>query len=307
MSDPEQALAWGAESLWRQLQPLLPGIGVEVLARAESTNTILIERARHSGGQRDAPVSRPGEFDPIGGGRTPHGRRSGDTQPCLLVAEHQTRGRGRMGRNWQSARGASLTFSLSMPMAPKDWSGLSLAAGIALAEALDPPRPGTPPRLMLKWPNDLWLADPTHPLGGRKLGGVLIETVPVGERRMCVVGVGLNVLPLALEDLGTGYACLQELSHAASAPWALKLVAAPLVRAMQHFERDGFAAVVPAYAARDLLAGRRITTSLSDLPEGEAAGVDTRGALKVVVGGRTHAVVSGEVSVRPVTTGDTAC
>jgi BirA family biotin operon repressor/biotin-[acetyl-CoA-carboxylase] ligase len=212
-----------------------------------------------------------------------------------------------MGRTWQSLRGASLTFSLSLPMAPADWSGLSLAAGVALAEAMDPPRTGTVPRLMLKWPNDLWLADPTHPLGGRKLGGVLIETVPVGERRMCVVGVGLNVLPLALDDLDTGYACLQELSCTASAPWALNLVAAALVRAMQHFERDGFASVAPAFAARDLLAGRRLTTSLSDLPEGEAAGVDSRGALQVVAGGRTHTVVSGEVSVRPVATGDAAC
>ena len=43
----------------------------------------------------------------------PHGRRAGDTQPCLLVAEQQTRGRGRQGRTWQSTAGASLTFSLS--------------------------------------------------------------------------------------------------------------------------------------------------------------------------------------------------
>ena len=67
-----------------------------------------------------------------------------------------------------------------------------------------------PARIGLKWPNDLWLLD--GPGRGRKLGGVLIETVAVGERRMSVVGVGLNVLPQPVAlDLSSGYACLQEL------------------------------------------------------------------------------------------------
>ena len=299
MSDTEQPLSWGAEALWQQLQPLLPGISVEVLARAESTNTILIERARHSGGQRDAPVSRPGEFDPLDGPRTPHGRRSGDTQPCLLVAEHQTRGRGRMGRTWQSARGASLTFSIGLPLAPADWSGLSLAVGVALADALDPPAPGIDARIGLKWPNDLWLVDPLNPLGGRKLGGVLIETVPVGDRRMCVVGVGLNVLPQSLDDLSTGYACLAELDARMTAPQALALVAPALVRALQQFQSEGFARFASAFARRDLLAGRAVSTSLPDLPEGVAEGVDERGALRVSVGGSVRALVGGEISVRP--------
>ena len=70
--------------------------------------------------------------------RTPHGRRSADVQPCLLVAEQQTRGRGRLGRGWIASAGASLTFSLALPLAPEEWSGLSLAVGLALAEALDP-------------------------------------------------------------------------------------------------------------------------------------------------------------------------
>lgn len=307
MSDTEQPLSWGAEALWKQLQPLLPGISVEVLARAESTNTILIERARQSGGQRDAPVSRPGEFDPLDGPRTPHGRRSGDTQPCLLVAEHQTRGRGRMGRTWQSARGASLTFSIGLPLAPADWSGLSLAVGVALADALDPPATGIDPRIVLKWPNDLWLADSFNPLGGRKLGGVLIETVPVGERRMCVVGVGLNVLPQALDELSTGYACLVELDSHITAPRALAMAAPALVRTLQQFESEGFARFASAFARRDLLAGRAVTTSLPDLPEGVAEGVDERGALRVSFGGSVRALVGGEISVRPSGGGGTAC
>ncbi|MDP2006618.1 MAG: biotin--[acetyl-CoA-carboxylase] ligase [Rubrivivax sp.] len=300
-------LNWGAEALWLQLQPLLPGLSVEVLARAESTNTVLLERARLLGGARDAPISRPGELDTAAvGGPTPLGRRGADVQPCLLVAEQQTRGRGRLGRDWVSSVGASLTFSLALPLAPADWSGLSLAVGLALAEALEPLPPSSlvdtaaapAPRLQLKWPNDLWLADvPASPGRGRKLGGILIETVSVGHRRMCVVGVGLNVLPQAVPDFPQGYASLQELQPGLSAPEVLARVAEPLVRALLDFERHGFAPLVAAYARRDLLRGQAVTTTLAEAPAGVADGVDERGALRVLSGG-VHLVVSGEVSVR---------
>jgi BirA family transcriptional regulator, biotin operon repressor / biotin---[acetyl-CoA-carboxylase] ligase len=288
-------LHWGAEALWEQLEPLLPGISVEVVARLESTNTRLLERARQSSGQRDAPVTRPGQLQE--GDRapsSPYGRRAGDTQPCLLVAEHQTRGRGRLGRDWQAAAGQSLTFSLSLPLAPREWSGLSLAVGVALAEALQP-APAAPP-IGLKWPNDLWLVD--EPGRGRKLGGVLIETVAVGQRRMCVVGIGLNVLPQQIEGLATGYASISEFDPATTAPRALAAVAAPLVRALLRFEREGFAPFAPTFAARDLLLGHRITTNAPEAPEGVADGVDEHGALRVKTPESLHLLVSGEVSVR---------
>ena len=95
-----QHLHWGAEALWEALSPLLPGLSVEVVARVESTNTRLLERARQASGLRDAPVTRPGQLlDGAGEPPSPLGRRAGDIQPCLLVAEHQTRGRGRLGRD----------------------------------------------------------------------------------------------------------------------------------------------------------------------------------------------------------------
>ena len=78
------------------------------------------------------------------------------SRPCLLVAERQTAGRGRHGRAWHATPDASLTFSLAWPLAPRRLSGLSLAVGVALAEALDP-RAGDALRIGLKWPNDLWL------------------------------------------------------------------------------------------------------------------------------------------------------
>lgn len=297
-----QHLNWGAEALWEQLLPLLPGLSVEVVARVDSTNTRLLERARELSGTRDAPITRPGELErATPGPATPHGRRGADVMPCLLVAEQQLRGRGRLGRDWVSSAGASLTFSLSLPLAPADWSGLSLAVGLALADALDPLADDTAaPRINLKWPNDLWLLD--APGRGRKLGGILIETVTVGRHRMCVVGVGLNVLPQptpvpGAPELTHGYACLQEIAAEATAPAVLARVAEPLVRGLLAFQAEGFAPLVARYARRDLLVGRTVTTTLADVPAGVAEGVDERGALRVRAG-ELHHVVSGEVSVR---------
>lgn len=268
---PAPSLDWDEEALRRQLEPLLPGLTVEIAQRLPSTNTSLLERAR----------------------------RGPEFKPCLLVAQEQTRGRGRLGREWWSSGPASLTFSLALPLAPADWAGLSLAVGLALAQALDPCAAASDvPRIGLKWPNDLWLID--GPGRGRKLGGILIETVSTGSRRVCVVGVGLNVLaqPVAApQALRHGYAGLQEIAAAASAPWALAQLAEPLLRGLLRFEAEGFAPCVAAYARRDLLKGRSVSTTLPELPEGLAEGVDASGALWVRRG-ELFRVVSGEVSVR---------
>lgn len=296
MSDTAQR--WRIESLWQQLLPLLPGLSVEVVPRTVSTNTTLLERAR--------VVSRPDPEDADVLVRRSvesraFGRRAADVQPCLLVAEHQTGGRGRQGRSWQSAPGASLTFSLSLPLRLADWSGLSLAVGIAIAEALDPLSPGATPRLGLKWPNDLWLMDDFTPANrrGRKLGGVLIETVAAGTHRLAVIGLGLNVLPLADAEVTTGIACVQELDPQASPPSVLSRIALPLVQTLKDFERTGFAPFVARYAARDLLAGATVHTTHADIAEGQGEGVDEHGALLLRAADGLHRVTSGEVSVRP--------
>ena len=306
-------LQWGAESLWQQLEPYLQGLSIEVLASTESTNTLLLDRARLDSGRLDAPVTTPGalevmrsrgrDISDLDAASGPFGRRAGDTHPALLVAEHQTLGRGRQGRSWLASAGASLTFSLGLPLAPRDWSGLSLAVGVTLADALEPPEPGCSPRLQLKWPNDLWLID--EPGRGRKLGGVLIETVAVGRQRMVVVGVGLNIAALALtRELSNGFACLHEFDPAASAPAALHRVALPLVKALLQFEREGFASFATAYARRDLLRGQRVATydaadSRTAL-EGTVEGVSGSGSLLLRVGPSLHLISSGEVTVRMV-------
>jgi BirA family transcriptional regulator, biotin operon repressor / biotin---[acetyl-CoA-carboxylase] ligase len=278
-------LDWPCLSLQARLQPLVPGLRVEALAQVDSSNTCLVDRWRN-----------------------------GDATPALLVAEDQTQGRGRNGRPWHSAPGASLTFSLALPLKPDDWSGLSLAVGVALADAIEPLQAGRSPRLWLKWPNDLWLADgPAAAPRWRKLGGILIETVGGAGTRACVVGAGLNVqarahLPAPVgsdtatpaDPLSSGYACVQELDVAWTAPALLALVAEPLLRALLRFEREGLAPFVQAFARRDLLQGHPVTTTLATVPTGRAEGIDAQGALRVRQNGQLHTVSSGEVSVRPV-------
>ncbi len=308
-----QPLLWGAEALWEQLSPHLPDLSVEVVARIASTNTALLERARVASDAHEvdgpAQVRRSTESQAFG-------RRAVDLQPCLLVAEHQLAGRGRQGRPWQAVAGSSLTFSLALPLHPPDWSGLSLAVGVTLAEALDPwpaAQPGHTPRILIKWPNDLWLVDAISPAAspaasptaspavGRKLGGILIETVSSGTQRLAVIGVGLNVLPMSIgtADASSGFACLHELDARVSAPQVLARVALPLVVALRQFEHSGFAPFAERFAARDLLFGRSVSTTQADAAEGVAQGVTASGALQVLTASGLRALSSGEVSVRP--------
>ena len=324
MSAPgEHGLDWGVERLHLQLSQVMPNLAVEVVSKITSTNTALLERAR-------VPSRLSSDFDMDGLRRLPEGkafgRRDADYQPCLLVAEQQTHGRGRQGRSWQSQPGASLTFSLAIPLAPADWSGFSLAVGVALAEALDPAgardatgASPTRPWIGIKWPNDLWLMPPTGAAGeGRKLGGLLIETVSAGALKLAVVGVGLNVLPMSLDEAQatSGFACLHELDSTATAPAVLARAALPLVEALQQFSRNGLAGFAERFAARDVLRGRTVIAGIGaggaaaaeGALSGVADGVAGNGALRLITADGLREVISGEVSVRVAsTTGEVAC
>jgi BirA family biotin operon repressor/biotin-[acetyl-CoA-carboxylase] ligase len=244
-------MRWPAEAIWEGVAPLLPGFTVEVLPEVDSTNSELMRRAR-----------------------------AGRTEPVLLVAEHQSAGRGRLGRGWASEAGASLTFSLGLPLNPPDWSGLSLAVGVAVAEALHAD-------IRIKWPNDLWVDD-------RKLTGILIETAapPDGGPRYTIVGIGINVAPRPAPAIG-----LQELRADATVEDVLLAVAEPVVRTVQAFEQFGFAPFQARFERRDALADRAVR--LTDGTAGTAHGVDERGALLVHTAAGMRAITSAEVSVRP--------
>ena len=215
--------------------------------------------------------------------------------PQLLVADRQTAGRGRRGRHWSSVPGASLTFSLAWLLDIADLSGLSLAVGAAIADAIDPEGVA----LRLKWPNDLWLVDAAG--AGRKVGGILIETAPVGERRVAVVGIGLNVLAQRVDDAATGVGWLGEIDDRATPLSVLCRVVPALMEAMPRFERGGFGAFAARYAVRDLLRGRAVRCAAgptADPVEGIAAGIGRTGGLLVRCERGFVEIVSGEVSVR---------
>ena len=257
-----------AEDLWQALYPFWPEFSVEVLPSIDSTNTELMRRAR-----------------------------AGRHEPTLLVALEQSAGRGRRGKSWTSRPGDSLTFSLGLPLWIPDWSGLSLAVGVSLAESLHP-------EVRLKWPNDLWWR-------GRKLGGILIESAILGPRRYAVVGVGLNVelpeLPplapagVAGEDAvalpPVPPAALRELDPARDAGQWLAHVVPALARDLLRFEREGFAAFAARFAARDALQG--VALRLSDGQQGTGAGIGPDGALRLQTALGLVDVTSAEVSVRP--------
>lgn len=262
---------WPSEDLWLAIAPKVPGFSVEVLPTIDSTNTELMRRAR-----------------------------AGQTDPVLLVAEQQTAGRGRLGRQWQSQAGDSLTFSLGMNLEMADWSGLSLAIGWAITHALDPEQSLG---LGLKWPNDVWVMDSAS-AEPRKLAGILVETAssasgpatPV-QARYCVMGVGINLKAPAVTNHAVAPIGLLALKPECTPASVLECVAQPLVEAVLAFERQGFAPFQARFHARDVLRGLAVT--LSDGQAGVAQGVSPTGELLLAQGDRLVKVHSAEVSVRP--------
>ena len=260
------AAPWFEDEIAAVLAPQLPGLAVEVVAEIDSTSSELMRRAR-----------------------------DGRSSPVLLVAERQTAGRGRMGRPWQSAQApgdpASLTFSLGLPLLPRDWSGLSLAVGVSVAQSLDPSKAGG---ISLKWPNDLWVED-------RKLGGILIETaLPQNgtAERYLVIGIGLNIWPREATGLSTAPAWIQQWRPRATAPGLLREIVVPLVDDVMLFGERGFVPFAERFAARDILRGREV--QLSDGTVGRCEGVGWGGELLVRTASGMKTITSAEVSVRPV-------
>ena len=273
---PLRPIRWPAEAIWEAVAPTLPGFTVEVLPEIDSTNSELMRRFRGVPG-------RPPQLEPV-----------------LLVAEQQSAGRGRLGRSWQSRRGDSLMFSLGLPLQAADWSGLSLAVGISVADSLEPPV-ASQPRIGLKWPNDLWLSTPE---GERKLGGILVETASWEGLRYLVIGVGINIRPVTLAGAADPFAAavapgsLQELDAGIDAAAALLRIVPALVQTVQAFGQFGFQPFQARFAVRDVLCGRSV--QLSNGTQGMAHGVGENGALRVLAASGMVEVTSAEVSVRPV-------
>lgn len=228
-------------------------------------------------------------------------------RPYACFAERQTAGRGRRGRRWQSPYGTSLAMSLlwRVDAGAAALAGLSLATGVAVAEALE--NLGAT-GLKLKWPNDLVYRKTedvtTH---DAKVGGILIE-VSGDAAGPCyaVIGLGLNIaVPLAHKDMlriEQEWINLSELMPPGEAVFRNRIGAAiitALLDMLPRFEKKGFACAVEGFRSRDALYGREITVLRGEQRiNGIAAGIADDGCLLFETGGQRQMLMSGEVSVR---------
>ena len=222
-----------------------------------------------------------------------------------LLAERQTGGRGRRGREWASPLAANIYLSLSRMFSGglARLPGLSLVAGVATAEALAALGFRG---VALKWPNDLVVE---RNGGLRKLGGLLVEGG--GENAgpvRAVIGLGLNVcmpdrqsahIAQPWIDLATLGGAHPDADARASRNQVVAAVLTHLLPALDAFDAHGLAPFLPRYAALDALIGRAIALHAHDgTHPARALGLAADGALRVSIDGVERRVHSGEVSVR---------
>lgn len=222
---------------------------------------------------------------------------AGAPSGTVIVAERQTAGRGRRGRAWISAPGASLTFSLLWRFPPDTrLDGLSLAVGVALARALE--KLGIA-GIGLKWPNDVLLHE-------RKLAGILIElaTGPRAERGLAaVIGIGVNLrLPADLpDDIRSQATALDDAGVTLPPSALLANLLAELHDQLQQFGRAGFAATRMEWLRRHAHEGHpvRLLADFAAPLDGICRGVAEDGALLLETADGMQRIISGEISLRP--------
>lgn len=233
----------------------------------------------------------------------------------VLVADHQEAGRGRRGRTWTTPRGTAVTMSVVLrPVIPADrWGWLALAAGLAVAEAVEEL---TGVRAGVKWPNDVVVpgggSDEVPGWGtSRKVAGVLGEVVPTEAGPVAVVGIGVNVrqrpedLPVAWASSLAQVAGRAGRSGTARAP-GREEVAAAVLRALlgldDAWRATGGDAAVSGLAERCAAActtlGARVRVELPGgaSVDGVARSLSADGSLEVVDGaGGVRTVLAGDV------------
>jgi len=219
----------------------------------------------------------------------------GAEQGTVVIAETQSAGHGRLGRQWYSPAGVNLY--LTIILRPKIVSSmvacLSLMAGVAAAEAIETVAAGM---VMLKWPNDVWLR-------GKKAGGILAKAVNDGSRVAYVLaGIGLNLnlragdIPDDLRRIATSVRIETGKECDRSA------IAAALFSRLDtrytELEKRGFAAIRPLWERYSALAGKEVTVSDNGKHQsGVVKGIDDEGALILDTGVGTMRIIAGDVSV----------
>ena len=211
----------------------------------------------------------------------------------VLMAEAQTAGRGRRGRDWRSPFGRNLAISLGMridrPL--REIGAVGLAVGVAVAGALT--ELGVR-GARLKWPNDILL-------DGRKLCGILIELPTASEPACVVIGIGINFGGMsAVEPLvDQAVADVTEQTPNASRNRLAGLVIDAVYNTCKQFERYGFARIKPAYDDLHRFHGEAVRLIVgTEEVTGTVAGVGLDGALRLRTGSGIRSFVGGEVSLR---------
>lgn len=214
--------------------------------------------------------------------------RAGAAEGTLVVAARQTGGRGRFGRVWDSPPGGVYaSMVLRPPCTPAEVSALSLVVGLGVARSLE----ALGVTVGLKWPNDI-------ELGGRKLGGILLEMAAEADRvEWVVAGIGINVADTGRE----GSAWLRESVPSLRVPVVAASVLDGVAASYVEFVAGGFEPIRTAYEER--LTSRGAEVSVRDLAGatvafGRVVGVDCSGALLLERAEGTTAIHAGEVTLR---------
>ena len=221
--------------------------------------------------------------------------RQGAAGGLVIFAEHQTAGRGRFGRRWDSASHRGLWFSLLLrPALPAAlWPRLTTWAAVALASAIEE---AVGVRTAIKWPNDVHA-------GGKKVAGILAESgTDAYGQPFAVVGIGLNVNHEPADFPAELAAKAGSLRMAASRTIDRPALAAALLRELDlrlPAVASGFPEIIAEATRRSLLLGRWIQVHAGDgLLEGRAEQIDEDGHLLLRMGeGSIRKLIAGEVTV----------
>ncbi len=218
----------------------------------------------------------------------------GAPEGTAVQAGRQTAGRGRFGREWFSPADAGLYLSvIARPdPAPRSWSLLTLAAGVAAADAIER---ATGLRCDLKWPNDVVIGRPW-----RKLGGVLCESA----ERAVVIGIGLNLRAAAYPPgiANSATAIEVELGREVESSMLSAALMQSLQATLAQLRTGGHDQICDEWRrrARSGLGGRAVRWSEQGRERrGRARDIDSDGALLVEAEGQVVRVIAGEVTWEP--------
>ena len=217
---------------------------------------------------------------------------AGAPHGLVVVTEHQTAGRGRLGRTWETPPRAALTFSVLVrpgaAAAGSPWPLLPLLTGVAVVDGI---AAAGGPACGLKWPNDILLDD-------LKVGGLLAERIDTPDGPAAVLGVGLNVTT-TLDELPvpTASSLLVARGQAPRREAVLVCVLDRLGELLDTWTYEAPAALLTAYRERCVTLGRRVR---ADLPggqslEGTAVRVSDDGSLVVAADGGERVISAGDV------------